>query len=242
MSARFPCVTEVHIQHHSGRARVILLLFIVVKCGDGRRLQQPNEREESIHSVVVCISPFFLLSVSFSLPFSPTSMDHQTRLFQMLNAATSPPPSKSVATASSPREPQPTAPPPTLQSVSLNDLFKGIQLQASSPSVSANGSSAGAGLEKALNASVAGPKVGLSHVGQHTPGTRSASQAGVGSVPVSSPPPASGPTQDQKAKLLGMLSFGASGVGTPVNVSTSGVPTPHPGYVQPESQASAPFG
>ncbi|KIR36671.1 hypothetical protein I352_01630 [Cryptococcus deuterogattii MMRL2647] len=169
-------------------------------------------------------------------------MDHQTRLFQMLNAATSPPPSKSAAAASSPREAQPTPPPPTLQSVSLNDLFKGIQLQASSPSVSANGSAAGAGLEKALNASVAGPTVGLSHVGQHTPGTRSASQASMGSVPVSSPPPASGTTQDQRAKLLGMLSFGGSGAGTPVNVSTSGVPTPLPGHVQPESQASAPFG
>lgn len=168
-------------------------------------------------------------------------MDHQTRLFHMLNAATSPPPSKSAATASSPREPQPTPPPPTLQSVSLNDLFKGIQLQTSSPSVSTNGSAAGTRLEKS-NASVAGPTVGLSHVGQHTPGTRSASQASVGSVPVSSPPPASGPTQDQRSKLLGMLSFGGSGAGTPVNVSTSGVPTPLPEHVQPESQASAPFG
>ncbi|OXG43137.1 hypothetical protein C359_01528 [Cryptococcus neoformans Bt120] len=169
-------------------------------------------------------------------------MDHQSRLFQMLNAATSPPPNKSTTTASSPREPEPTPPPPSLQSVSLNDLFKGIQLQASSPAVSTNGIAAGAGLEKALNASVAGPTIGLGHVGQHTPGTRSASQASVGSLPVTSPPPPSGQAQDQRAKLLGMLSFGGSGAGTPVNVTTSGLPTPLSGHAQPESQASAPFG
>lgn len=242
LSARFPCgwiCTCITVQHQCS--------FVFMSCNCREMWRWPplatTRRTRGIHppSCRMGISISFILYLS-TCPFSTTGMDHQTRLFQMLNAATSPPPNKSAATASSPREPEPTPPPPSLQSVSLNDLFKGIQLQTSSPSVSANGSAAGVALEKASNASVAGPTIGLGHIGQHTPGTRSASQASVGSAPVSSPPPPSGPAQDQRAKLLGMLSFGGSGAGTPVNVTTSGFPTPLSGHVQPESQASAPFG
>ncbi|WWD19814.1 hypothetical protein CI109_104278 [Kwoniella shandongensis] len=80
-------------------------------------------------------------------------MEQQNRLLQMLNSATSPPPPPSSqhtpiptqqaqthlfppgggVQIGSPREPSPTPPPPSLQAISLNDLFKNISSPLAQP-------------------------------------------------------------------------------------------------------------
>ncbi|WVQ84735.1 hypothetical protein IAT38_006892 [Cryptococcus sp. DSM 104549] len=175
-------------------------------------------------------------------------MDHQTRLFQMLQSSapapghgTQPgtqashtlpippthpgapvqqhpshpgPPTAGLLsppgqTPTSPREPSPSPPPPSLQAVSLSDLFKNLQLPVGSPAVSTPGASQ-------ANQSV-----------QASAGTATGTGPGA-----SVSPPAQGTTPDQRSRLLGML----TGLGS----ANSGVgPTNMPGAAGLTPQGSA---